>query len=47
MVSVMQTGRQEGMQTLDQCLKMHVDAGDISSEIAATFAVNKTLFSQG
>jgi len=47
MVSAMQTGRQEGMQTLDQCLKMRVDAGDISSEIAATFAVNKTLFSQG
>jgi Tfp pilus assembly pilus retraction ATPase PilT len=43
----MQTGRQEGMQTLDQCLKMRVDAGDISFEIAATFAVNKALFSQG
>jgi hypothetical protein len=26
---------------------MRVDAGDISSEIAATFAVNKALFSQG
>ncbi len=47
MVSAMQTGRQEGMQTLDQCLKMRVDTGGISSEIAATFAVNKTLFSQG
>lgn len=45
MVSVMQTGRQEGMQTLDQCLKMRVESGDISPDIAASFAVNKTLFS--
>jgi twitching motility protein PilT len=45
MVSVMQTGRQEGMQTLDQCLKMRIESGDISPDIAASFAVNKTLFS--
>lgn len=45
MLSTMQTGRQEGMQTLDQALKMHLDAGAITPEVAALFAQNKTLFS--
>jgi twitching motility protein PilT len=44
MYSAIQTGRREGMQTLDQSLKELVDKGLISSQIAATKAVEKTLF---
>ncbi len=45
MYSAIQTGRRDGMQTLDQNLKEMVDKGLISSATAATKAVDKTMFS--
>jgi twitching motility protein PilT len=44
MYSAIQTGRKEGMQTLDQCLRDLVDRGKITSKIAMTRAVNKDMF---
>lgn len=44
MYSAIQTGRKEGMQTLDQNLKELVDQGSITSKMAMTKAVNKDLF---
>ena len=44
MYSAIQTGRRDGMQTLDQNLKELVDKGLVSPQIAATKAVDKTLF---
>lgn len=42
--SAIQTGRQDGMQTLDQNLKEQVNQGFITSEIALAKAVNKDIF---
>lgn len=44
MYSAIQTGRKEGMQTLDQNLKELVDSGVITSKIAQVKAVNKDMF---
>ncbi len=44
MYSAIQTGRKEGMQTLDQNLKEQVDKGYITSKIAMVKAVNKDMF---
>ncbi len=44
MYSAIQTGRKEGMQTLDQNLKEHVDAGYITAKTAQVKAVNKDMF---
>jgi len=44
MYSAIQTGRRDGMQTLDQNLKELVDKGLVSPQIAATKAVDKTIF---
>jgi twitching motility protein PilT len=44
MYSSIQTGRKDGMQTLDQNLRDLVDRGLISSAIAATKAVDKSSF---
>ena len=44
MYSAIQTGRRDGMQTLDQNLKELVDKGLVSAQVAATKAVDKTLF---
>ncbi len=44
MYSAIQTGRNEGMQTLDQNLKELVDKGVIAPKVAAVKAVNKSLF---
>ncbi len=44
MYSAIQTGRRDGMQTLDQNLKELVDAGRITSKAAAIKAVSKGLF---
>ena len=44
MYSAIQTGRKEGMQTLDQNLKELVDQGLITSKLAMTKAVNKDMF---
>ncbi len=44
MYSAIQTGRKDGMQTLDQNLKEHVDKGYITSKIAMVKAVNKDMF---
>lgn len=44
MYSAIQTGRREGMQTLDQNLKELVDAGKITSKAAMGKAVSKNLF---
>ena len=44
MYSAIQTGRKEGMQTLDQHLQELVDKGIVSRQIARTKATNKTLF---
>jgi len=44
MYSAIQTGRRDGMQTLDQSLKELVDKGLVNSQIAATKAVDKALF---
>lgn len=42
--SAIQTGRQDGMQTLDQNLKEQVNQGFITPEIALAKAVNKKIF---
>jgi len=44
MYSAIQTGRKDGMQTLDQNLKEQVDKGYITSKIAMVKAVNKDMF---
>lgn len=44
MYSAIQTGRKEGMQTLDQNLKEQVDKGYITAKIAMVRAVNKDIF---
>jgi twitching motility protein PilT len=44
MYSAIQTGRKDGMQTLDQNLKELVDKGLITAKIAMTRAVNKDMF---
>jgi len=44
MYSAIQTGRKDGMQTLDQNLRELVDKGLINSKIAMTKAVNKDAF---
>jgi twitching motility protein PilT len=44
MYSSIQTGRKEGMQTLDQGLKELVDRGLITSKMAMSRAVNKDMF---
>ncbi len=44
MYSAIQTGRKEGMQTLDQNLKEQVDAGLITAKMAMVKAVNKDMF---
>lgn len=44
MYSAIQTGRRDGMQTLDQNLKELVDAGKITSKAAMGKAVSKDLF---
>ncbi len=45
MYSAIQTGRKDGMQTLDQSLKELVDKGLITREEASAKAVNKDIFS--
>jgi twitching motility protein PilT len=44
MYSAIQTGRKEGMQTLDQNLKEQVDKGLIAAKVAMVRAVNKDMF---
>lgn len=44
MYSAIQSGRKDGMQTLDQNLKELVDKGLVAAKIALTKAVNKDLF---
>ncbi|MFZ2724902.1 MAG: type IV pilus twitching motility protein PilT [Methylococcaceae bacterium] len=44
MYSAIQTGRKDGMQTLDQNLKEMVDKGIITSKMAGEKAVNKEMF---
>jgi len=44
LVSVMQTGQREGMQTLDMCLQNLVTQGKITKQAAMEKAQNKTLF---
>ncbi len=44
MYSAIQTGRKEGMQTLDQNLKELVDRGYVTSKIALLKSVNKDMF---
>jgi len=44
MYSAIQTGRKDGMQTLDQNLKEQVDKGYITSKTAMAKAVNKDMF---
>jgi len=44
MYSAIQTGRRDGMQTLDQNLKELVDARKIDSRVAMTYATNKDMF---
>ena len=44
MYSAIQTGRKDGMQTLDQHLQELVDKGVISRQTARTKAVNKAAF---
>ncbi len=44
MYSSIQTGRKEGMQTLDQNLKEQVDKGLITAKLAMAKAVNKDMF---
>jgi twitching motility protein PilT len=43
--SMMQTGRRDGMQLMDQALQDLVKAEKISEDEACRFAVNKALFS--
>lgn len=44
MYSAIQTGRKEGMQTLDQNLKELVEKGLVTAQMAITKAVNKEMF---
>jgi twitching motility protein PilT len=45
MYSAIQTGRNDGMQTLDQNMKELVDKGLVDRKQAAIKAVNKEMFS--
>ena len=45
MYSTIQTGKKEGMWTLDQNLKELVASGKVTINVALTKAVNKNLFS--
>jgi twitching motility protein PilT len=47
MYSVIQTGQQMGMQTLDQCLQEMVRQRQVTADDARTIAVNKELFGGG
>ncbi|MFZ2169014.1 MAG: twitching motility protein PilT, partial [Methylococcaceae bacterium] len=44
MYSAIQTGRKDGMQTLDQNLKELVDKGMVTAKTAMVKAVNKDMF---
>jgi len=44
MYSAIQTGRKDGMQTLDQNMKEMVDKGLITAKMAMEKAVNKDMF---
>jgi twitching motility protein PilT len=44
MYSAIQTGRKDGMQTLDQHLQELVEKGVVSRQIAHTKSVNKSAF---
>jgi twitching motility protein PilT len=44
MYSAIQTGRRDGMQTLDQNLKEMVDQSKITAKTAMVKAVNKDMF---
>jgi twitching motility protein PilT len=44
MYSAIQTGRKDGMQTLDQNLKELVDKGLVTAKAAMVKAVNKDMF---
>jgi len=44
MYSAIQTGRRDGMQTLDQNLKELVDSRKLDSKVAMSYAVNKDMF---
>jgi twitching motility protein PilT len=44
MYTAIQTGRKDGMQTLDQHLQELVDKGIVSRQTARTKAVNKAAF---
>jgi twitching motility protein PilT len=44
--SVIQTGRGDGMQLMDQALQELLKGGRISNENASRFALNKSLFPQ-
>ena len=44
MYSAIQTGRRDGMQTLDQNLKELVDSRKLDARVAMTYAVNKDMF---
>ena len=44
MYSAIQTGRKDGMQTLDQNLKELVDRGLVTAKVAMVRAVNKDMF---
>lgn len=46
MYSIIQTGSQQGMQTLDQCLQKLVSQGIVDANEAAFKAVNKALFQE-
>ncbi|MEZ4484751.1 MAG: PilT/PilU family type 4a pilus ATPase [Syntrophotaleaceae bacterium] len=45
--SVIQTGRSQGMQLMDQAIQDLLSAGKISREEAHKYATNKTLFQEG
>jgi twitching motility protein PilT len=47
MVSVMQTGKRDGMQMFDQCLQNHLNDKLITPETAYKHAYNKSLFQTG
>jgi twitching motility protein PilT len=46
MVTVMQTGKSQGMQTMDQCLREAVARGDITLEAALQKAHNPQAFAK-
>jgi twitching motility protein PilT len=44
LVSIMQTGKKDGMQMFDQCLQNHLNNKLITAETAFKHAYNKGLF---